>query len=227
MAIRAVYSAWFIVTRLISRVWNTITGRIKTAYDNDHRPDIRERRVLGQAIGATKTAWDTLVGVIGAIWETGVRNIKIAYDTLLAPIFGPDGLLVKGVAAVVEPVKDAVNAVIRAINAILRAWNSIRFRVPTITVPFVGTFGGQSVGVVRVDYLPELAHGGNIMRGGAALVGERGPELVNLPRGAQVSPLDGSGGGVNINFYGPVYGVDDFNEKVNEARLAWERAGNG
>ena len=31
-----------------------------------------------------------------------------------------------------------------------------------------------------------------------------------------MSPLDGSGGGVTINFYGDVYGVDDFNEKVNQ-----------
>ena len=66
------------------------------------------------------------------------------------------------------------------------------------------------------------------MRGGNAIVGERGPELVNLPRGAQVSPLDGSGRrALTINFYGPVYGVDDFDERVNQARLAWERAGNG
>ena len=63
------------------------------------------------------------------------------------------------------------------------------------------------------------------MRGGTALVGERGPELVNLPRGAQVSPLDGSGG-MSINFYGPVYGVDDFDEAVNKARLRFRRAGN-
>ena len=38
---------------------------------------------------------------------------------------------------------------------------------------------------------------------------------------------NGKSGMVTINFNGPVYGVDDFNEKVNQARLAWERAGNG
>ena len=64
------------------------------------------------------------------------------------------------------------------------------------------------------------------MRAGTALVGERGPELVSLPRGAQVSPLDGSGDGVTINFNGPIYGVDDFDEAVNKARLRFRRAGN-
>ena len=57
------------------------------------------------------------------------------------------------------------------------------------------------------------------------MVGERGPELVNLPRGAQVSPLDGSGG-MTINFNGPIYSVDDFDEAVNKARLRFRRAGN-
>ena len=49
-----------------------------------------------------------------------------------------------------------------------------------------------------------LAKGGNIMRAGTVKVGEEGPELVKLPRGAQVQPLDGSGG-MTINFNGPIY----------------------
>ena len=66
-------------------------------------------------------------------------------------------------------------------------------------------------------------------RGGMALVGERGPELVNLPRGSDVIP-SGRGGStmttvVHMNFYGDIYG-DDFDRRVNEARLRWERRGN-
>ena len=73
-----------------------------------------------------------------------------------------------------------------------------------------------------------FAKGVRNFRGGRALVGEEGPELVDLPRGSNVTPNNQMGGAtVNINFNGPVYGMDDFNEKVNQARLAWERAGNG
>jgi hypothetical protein len=44
------------------------------------------------------------------------------------------------------------------------------------------------------------------------MVGERGPEYLSLPRGAQVTPL-GAGGVTNFNFYGPV---------SNEAQvIAW------
>ena len=35
-----------------------------------------------------------------------------------------------------------------------------------------------------------LAEGGNLLSSGSVLVGERGPELLNLPRGARVTPLE-------------------------------------
>ena len=41
--------------------------------------------------------------------------------------------------------------------------------------------------VVTTPVIPGMAAGGKIMRSGRAMVGERGPELVDLPRGAQVS----------------------------------------
>ena len=40
--------------------------------------------------------------------------------------------------------------------------------------------------------IPGLAHGGAVTRGGAAIVGERGPEMVSLPAGAVVSPISRS-----------------------------------
>lgn len=47
-----------------------------------------------------------------------------------------------------------------------------------------------------------LADGGTITRPGAVLVGERGPEVLNLPRAASVIPLDQPAGGITIS--GPV-----------------------
>ena len=132
----------------------------------------------------------------------------------------------KALDAIIGPMKQAVNAILGGINTVIRAWNAIEFTIPSVTVPFVGTFGGQTIGTPNIGLLPLLAAGGRIERAGDAIVGERGPELVSLPRGAQVSPLDGSGDGVTINFNGPIYGVDDFDEAVNKARLRFRRAGN-
>ncbi len=46
----------------------------------------------------------------------------------------------------------------------------------------------------RIPTIPELAAGGIIHRSGLALVGEAGPELLELPQGAVVKPLSKTGG---------------------------------
>lgn len=59
---------------------------------------------------------------------------------------------------------------------------------------FGGGFGGFKI--------PRFATGTNYAPGGLAWVGERGPELVSLPRGSQVIPnhkLGERGGGVNVS----------------------------
>lgn len=64
---------------------------------------------------------------------------------------------------------------------------------------FGGLFGGG--GGLQLGFqkgIPGFANGTNFAPGGLALVGERGPELVNLPRGSQVTPNEMLGGGPNI-----------------------------
>lgn len=61
---------------------------------------------------------------------------------------------------------------------------------------------GSGGGFLKAVGVPGFATGTNFAPGGVALVGERGPELVNLPRGSQVFPNDqvgGLAGGVTIN----------------------------
>ena len=187
------------------------------------------------AITAAQTAWDTVWGAVKTAWDTVTSAIKTAFDNTLAPLFGAGGTFVTAVQAVVGPFKTVVNSLLGGINAIIEAWNALEFKVPSIKIPGVTTpfgswgpwsIGGFTVGTPNLGTIPMLAAGGRIQSAGSAIVGDDGPELVKLPRGAQVSPLDGGGGERNINFYGPVYGVDDFFEKVNQARLAWKRAGN-
>jgi TP901 family phage tail tape measure protein len=78
------------------------------------------------------------------------------------------------------------------------------------------------------------ALGTNYAEGGATVVGEHGPEIVNMPRGAQVTQAyrsrnelgQGSGGGVTVHITGPVSftdnaAIDYFAQRLNQsARLA-------
>lgn len=61
--------------------------------------------------------------------------------------------------------------------------------------------------------IPGFASGTDYAPGGMALVGENGPELVNLPRGAQVVPNDvarrsAGGGGTTIQYNINAAGAD-------------------
>ena len=74
-----------------------------------------------------------------------------------------------------------------------------------------------------------LAKGGIVRRMTNAIIGEAGPEaVIPLDRMGEVLGSDAAGGGdvVHINFYGDVYGVDDFDRRVDEARLRFARRGN-
>lgn len=62
--------------------------------------------------------------------------------------------------------------------------------------------------------IPMLAKGTNFAPGGMAIVGEKGPELVNLPRGSQVIPnheLGSLGGGSVYNITNNISGAGDAN----------------
>src|SRR5690606_104680 len=78
-----------------------------------------------------------------------------------------------------------------AFNAIASLWNrsigKLSFSVPS----WVPGIGGKSFSLPK---LPMLAQGGRILQDGLAIVGEAGPELVHLGRGAQVAPLPAGGG---------------------------------
>ena len=78
--------------------------------------------------------------------------------------------------------KNGINFWINAINTLIRGVNSIK--VPDWVTDKIG------IGNVNIQEIPALAEGGNIVQAGRVLVGEAGPELLDLPKGARVTPLN-------------------------------------
>ena len=74
----------------------------------------------------------------------------------------------------------------RAINWIIARWNSLSLTIGG------GNIMGQDIPSVTLSTpdIPYLAAGGDIAAAGWATVGDRGPERLYLPTGAQVRPLD-------------------------------------
>lgn len=97
-----------------------------------------------------------------------------------------------------------------------------------------GGGGGGFAGGGNLNYfpaIPKFATGTNSAPGGTALVGERGPELVNLPRGSQVIPNApsmkalGKNGAVNVT-YAPSNNFQGTSEELSQMRrlMAEDRA---
>lgn len=83
--------------------------------------------------------------------------------------------------AIVGVLKGAINIIINAINALIGGVNKIGFGEHKINIPLI----------------PMLADGG-ILTSGTAIVGEAGPELVQVSNGqAMVQPLNNGGGDIS------------------------------
>jgi len=141
---------------------------------------------------------------------------------------------------VVAGVRDAVNRVIGLVNQLTAAWSSLRLEIPPISSGCppgdrsrLRVSGGPwRFGLAASAPIPLLAEGGTVLRAGAALVGEAGPELVRLPRGATVQPLGTRATNVTIHLDRPIFwGMADFEDEVvralDRAARRGRRAGPG
>ena len=77
--------------------------------------------------------------------------------------------------------------------------------------------GGYALGGI----VPMLANGGTVVRDGVAMVGEKGPELLHLPAGAQVRPLGTTV--VNQSYRTETAGTSDDDRLVDALVTALER----
>ena len=104
---------------------------------------------------------------------------------------------------IVDGIKGFVNKIIDAVNGMIEGMNKLKFNIPDWDI--FGKLAGKKFGL-NIPLIPRLAEGGLITRAGAVLVGERGPEVLDLPEGATVTPLSGTQGGRHeeTNFNGPI-----------------------
>lgn len=128
--------------------------------------------------------WLSTAGVEAWNWIEGfVTFVTDAISNRITKVFTD----FKGTVAAVwdalkTSFKDGVNFWINAINTLINGANAIQ--PPAWLSKATGIEG------VSLPTIPMLAEGGNIEAAGRVLVGENGPEFLDLPRGAKVSPLD-------------------------------------
>lgn len=146
--------------------------------------------VFGWAANAASGALNSIIGV-----ASGVYNAVASFFRPIGTVAGNMiGGTIRGVVnGIIGMVQNGLNSFISMINGAAGIIN----KIPGVHIPGIPHIG-----------LPRLAFGAKNYAGGVTLVGERGPELVNLPRGADVYTATqtanafrnsrGGGGGVTI-----------------------------
>ena len=129
--------------------------------------------------------WGAIADVAGAIWEKVKRVFTGGFGFVVDILVGVGG-------AVAGAFKTALNAVISGLNAALNVAARVVLKTKAILdkAPFGNPLGGALQGLAGAleKGVPHLESGVRNFQGGLAVVGERGEELVNLPRGADVFP---------------------------------------
>lgn len=125
--------------------------------------------ILGGIVDIVRALWD----IISGVFTMNTESIKRGLDTL-----------VHGIVSLFWGLAEIITAPFRsAFGEIKRLWNSTVGGAGFTVPDWIPGVGGKSF---RIPY---LAQGGTIASSGAVLVGEKGPELLDLPIGARVRPL--------------------------------------
>lgn len=171
----ALYKNWDTVSAFLSKTW----GMIKNTAVNVFNNIVDFFKKWGPQILAI------LTGPIGLLVLLFVKNFDKIKETALK-VFGAIGSFIGGIVdGIKNGFKGMVNGVISALNFMIGALNKLHFEIPD----WVPQIGGKGFGF-NIPEIPMLAEGGSISKAGRVLVGERGPEFLDLPEGAKVTPLD-------------------------------------
>lgn len=167
------------------------------------------------------------LGVLGSRTISTVASVSASLQTL-AGVFGVATSMAVGLAGAVGGVITGLTILLGKMSEYYTGSDELRARLNADQMASVGAFnsspemyqGGKSI------FDKPNANGTNYFEGGMALVGEYGPELVNLPRGSSINTnaqtqRELSGGGTTINcpvtIQGNVIGNESFIDQVGNA----------
>lgn len=142
---------------------------------------------IGMLVAGARTWWSLFSGT----WRKVGELARVVFDWIvdkgsawLRWVTGLPGRVGRATRGLFDGLKAAFKS---ALNWIIGKWNRLSFRIPGVSVPGLGqVWGGATLSTPNIPY---LAKGGTALAPGLAVVGERGPELAYLNRGATIQPL--------------------------------------
>ena len=163
--------AWEGVKMILSGAWDIIVGTIEG--------------MIARAKLILQVGLDVVKGIFSGAFDAVKSTVSGAIDSVVGFFSGLGNRIARTAGDVFGFLWDSFKG---AINLVIRGWNRLEFKIPGFDPPGPGPkFGGFTLGLPNI---PLLAHGGDVTRAGLAIVGDDGAELLELPAGARVSPLD-------------------------------------
>lgn len=132
---------------------------------------------------------------------------------------GISGFFKDTINGLIAGIEAFANGAVRAINTVIRALNALRIDIPDWVPGFGGKTFKLNLREISEVSLPRLAEGGTLTSSGSVMVGEEGPEILSLPRGATVTPL-GHGGPTVVYNAAPNQSLDSEQALMTAMRRA-------
>lgn len=169
-------------------------------------------------------AWDGVKNGVADAWNYIYMQVKGHIDYIVASVRGIAGSVTSAVSGAFDAVANSFKG---TINSVIDFINGLNFNID---------YGGFSVAghqvvpaihqsIDLIPHIPRMAEGGNVRRAGLSLVGEEGPELLNLPAGASVTPLDRMQQPLVINVEGSVISERDLLTLIQDKLIELQSKG--
>jgi phage-related protein len=153
-------------------------------WENAIKPAIDK---IVDAVMWLKDKWVTNFNLVKDIVSTVVDFIKDKFQTAIDFFREAPGKIGEFFSGIGESIQNAFKG---AFNKVAGFWNDTIGKLSWTVPDWIPGLGGKTISAPK---LPMLAEGGTATAAGWSVVGERGPELRYMPRGASVVPLPRAG----------------------------------
>lgn len=182
----------------IQRIVDEVFGMIQSLWETVLKPALDA--IGGFLQNVLLPIWDTVFtyGILPVVetvfqtiiklWDNSLKPMLQGIIDFLSGVFTGDWKKIwSGLSNFFGGIWEGMKTMAKApMNYIINMLNKVIDGLNTLQVPdWVPLIGGKGINIPRI---PKLWKGSNFTLEGPTLVGEQGPELVNMPRGASVMP---------------------------------------
>lgn len=165
------------IATLIKKRMAVIVPVVKVAFSAIKGAISAAVNTIASLISGVLTIFDGLTTFISGVFTGNWRKAWEGIKTIFKGVFDSLAALCKA----------PINAVIGIINGAISGINKLNISIPD----WVPGLGGKSFGI-NIPTIPMLYKGTDNWKGGAAIIHDRGGEIVDLPQGSRVYPHDKS-----------------------------------